>query len=41
MGTEDLTLDLKLMSNIFQTQIHNLRMAREMHHRRPTACKET
>ena len=27
MGTEDLTLDLKLMSNIFQTQIHNLRMA--------------
>ena len=29
MGTEDLTLDLELMSNIFQTQIHNLRMARE------------
>ena len=29
MGTEDLILDLKLMSNIFQTQIHNLRMARE------------
>ena len=29
MGTEDLTLDLKLMSNIFQTQIHNLRMAQE------------
>ena len=28
MGT-DLILDLKLMSNIFQTQIHNLRMARE------------
>ena len=29
MGTEDLILDLKLMSNIFQTQMHNLRMARE------------
>ena len=29
MGTEHLILDLKLMSNIFQTQIHNLRMARE------------
>ena len=29
MGTEDLILDLKLMSCIFQTQIHNLRMARE------------
>ena len=29
MGTEDLILDLKLMSSIFQTQIHTLRMARE------------
>ena len=29
MGTEDLILDLELLSNIFQTQIHNLRMARE------------
>ena len=29
MGTEDLILDLKLMSNIFQTQIHNMRMVRE------------
>ena len=29
MGTDDLILDLELMSNIFQTQIHNLRMARE------------
>ena len=29
MGTEDLILDIELMSNIFQTQIHNLRMARE------------
>ena len=29
MGTEDLILDLKLMSSIFQTQIHNLGMARE------------
>ena len=29
MGTEDLILDLELMSNIFQTQIHNLRLARE------------
>ena len=29
MGTEYLILDLKLMSNIFQTQIHNLMMARE------------
>ena len=29
MGTEDLILDLELMSSIFQTQIHNLRMARE------------
>ena len=29
MGTEDLILDLKLMSSIFQSQIHYLRMARE------------
>ena len=29
MDIEVLTLDLKLMSSIFQTQIHNLRMARE------------
>ena len=29
MGMEDLILDLELMSNIFQMQIHNLRMARE------------
>ena len=29
MGTEDLILDLELMTSIFQTQIHNLRMARE------------
>ena len=29
MGTEDLILDLELMSSIFQTQIHNLRMARD------------
>ena len=29
MGTEDLILDLELMSNVFQTQIHNLRIARE------------
>ena len=29
MGTEDLILDLELMSSIFQTQIHNLMMARE------------
>ena len=29
MGTEDLILDLELMSSIFQTQIHNLRMTRE------------
>ena len=29
MGTENLILYLELMSNIFQTQIHNLRMARE------------
>ena len=29
MGTEDLILDLELMSSIFQTQIQNLRMARE------------
>ena len=29
MATEDLILDLELMSNIFQTQIHNLRMAQE------------
>ena len=27
MGTEDLILDLELMSNFFQTKIHNLRMA--------------
>ena len=29
MGTEDLILDLELMSSIFQTQINNLRIARE------------
>ena len=29
ISTEDLILDLELMSSIFQTQIHNLRMARE------------
>ena len=29
MGTEDLILDLELMSSIFQMQIHNLRMVRE------------
>ena len=29
MGTEELILNLELMSNIFQKQIHNLRMARE------------
>ena len=29
MGTENLILDLELMSSIFQTQIHNLRMARK------------
>ena len=29
MGTEDLILDLELMSSIFQTQIHNLKMARK------------
>ena len=29
MGTEDLILDLELMSNIFQTQIHNLKKALE------------
>ena len=29
IGTEDLILDLELMSSIFQTQIYNLRMARE------------
>ena len=29
MGTEDLIPDLELMSNIFQTQIHNMRMAWE------------
>ena len=29
MGTEDLVLDLQLMSSIFQSQNHNLRMERE------------
>ena len=29
MGTEDLILDIKLLSSICQTQIHNLRMARK------------
>ena len=29
MGTKYLILDLELISSIFQTQIHNLRMARE------------
>ena len=39
MGTDDLILDLKLMSNIFQTQIHNLRTGPEsMCNQRSTAC---
>ena len=29
MGTEDLILDLELLSSIFQMQIHKIRMARE------------
>ena len=29
MGTEDLILDLELMSNIYQVHIHNLKMARQ------------
>ena len=29
MGTEDLILDLELMSNIYQVQIYNLKMARQ------------
>ena len=29
MGTSELILDLKLMSNIYQVQIHNLKMARQ------------
>ena len=29
MGTNDLILDLKLMSNIYQVQIHNLKLARQ------------
>ena len=41
MGREDLIIDLKLMSNIFQTQIHNLRMVLRMCYQRPAACKET
>ena len=29
MGTNDLILDLELMSNIYQVQIHNLKLARK------------
>ena len=29
MGTNDLILDLELMSNIYQVQIHNLKLARQ------------
>ena len=29
MGTSDLILDLELMSNIYQVQIHNLKLARQ------------
>ena len=29
MGTEELILDLKIMSNIYQSQIHNLKLARQ------------
>ena len=29
MGTEELILDLEIMSNIYQAQIHNLKMARQ------------
>ena len=29
MGTEDLILDLELMSNIYQVHIHNLKLARQ------------
>ena len=29
MGTEELILDLKIMSNIYQLQIHNLKLARQ------------
>ena len=41
MGREDLILDLELMSNIFQTQIHNLRMAQEHIIKGKQTCKET
>ena len=29
MGTEELILDLEIMSNIYQAQIHNLKLARQ------------
>ena len=29
MGTSELTLDLEIMSNIYQVQIHNLKLARQ------------
>ena len=29
MGTSDLILDLEIMSNIYQAQIHNLKLARQ------------
>ena len=29
MGTSELILDLELMSNIYQVQIHNLKLARQ------------
>ena len=29
MGTSDLILDLEIMSNIYQVQIHNLKLARQ------------
>ena len=38
MGTEDLILDLELMSNIFQTQIHNHEDGQGMHDWRSTTC---
>ena len=29
MGTEELILDLEIMSNIYQAQIHNFKLARQ------------
>ena len=41
MGTEELILDLEIMSNIYQLQIHNPQVGETMHHRRPEASSQS